>query len=267
VEDWHIVHEDLPVPVDAPYRVKLTLNYVKRVGDIQENQEPYGGLTPALNGMDVVIVDLETGLTMDSRTLSTVAGAGGQNGNIDYETGTIHFAPMVQWSQPPDGRLGPAESIAGKTLRIFYRTEDDFGLQVQKAFTAYLRSMFPQMVTPGQYGQLSGTPAYHGILVFPPSDQNQTVQIDYSFVDTQLNRRFAVSGELQPIQDPRDALSDPVKALNLGWIRLNNADRAVPGSIQIQSVRGTSVRARVAWREGNRWRRVENSTYLTRERT
>jgi hypothetical protein len=258
--------------------VKLTLNFLKKVGDVQDNQETYLGLLPGLPNLDVVVVDLERGLTMDTQTLKP--DVPNDNGDVAYQAGTITFSPQVRWSLPPSGAPGLAESIAGKHVRIYYRTEDEFGLQVQKAYTNYLRSADPRTVTPGQYGQEEW-----GYLLFPPSDHRQTVLVDYSFTEMLPDRpprRVRVSGELQPIRDPVEDLDAPqrFKATvppNAWFIRLNNAyphpgDAAgrptvAPGSIMIHSVRGVSVRSRVVWREGPRWRRLENSTYLARRGT
>jgi hypothetical protein len=299
VDDWHIVKEDRLIPAEAPYRVKLTLGFLKRAGDTQEDQELYTGLRvgypdrpgllgrPPLNNIDVVVVDLDTGFTIDSRTLQPEAAA--DNGAIDYRAGRIDFEPTVQWALPnpvqwslPSPLLaadpGGRRPIGGRHVRIYYRTENDFALQLQKAFTSYLRSLIPTTVTPGQYGQLP-----HGFLLFPGSDNNQTVLVDYTFTDQRDGRRVTVSGEMQPIRPPTDLDSPQNLMANVArptdwFIRLNNSSRisptdpvgraeVMPGSIVIHSVRGVSVRSRVAWREGNRWRRLENSTYLTRPGT
>jgi hypothetical protein len=289
------VSEELTIPQQGPFRVKLAVTDIKQTGSIQENQQPYTDLvtnyperrTPT-PGIDLVVVDMETGVTMDSRTLQAQPGAdvSSVNGVIDYKNGIIDFNEVVHWTLPPAGTAGPAESIAGKHVRIYYRTDNDLAVQVQKAFTSYLRSALPLTVTPGQYGQLSD-----GFLVFPASDHHQSVLIDYSFALTD-GRRLTVSGELQPIRDPVTNEKDSPQFLTPGlfsgvaaaqrglfwFIRLNNSPRIsasdpigkaeiVPGTIVIHSVRGVSVRARVAWREGSRWRRLENSTYLTRQGT
>jgi hypothetical protein len=91
---------------------------------------------------------------------------------------------------------------------------------------------------------------------------------------------------MQPIRDPDQNVDSPrnvfgnlpAAAQALWFVRLNNSSRfgaadgtgranIVPGSIVIHSVRGVSLRARTAWREGNRWRHLETSTYLSRPGT
>jgi len=277
VADWHVVSEDVTVPQEAPFRVKLTLNFLKHAGDVQDNQETYAGLlpTPGLNGVDLVVLDLDRGVTIDNRTL--VGEVANDNGSIDYRSGTITFSPRVMWSLSTSQQ---PESIAGQHLRVYYRTEDEFALQVQKAFTNYLRSANPYTVTAGQYGQ-----ERFGYLLFPASDSNQSVLVDYSFTEvmpdgTEFRRR--VAGEMQPVRDPTPGvyLDAPQGAIpsvptNLWFVRLNNAPafgamdstgraNIVPGSIVVHAVRGVSMRSRAVWREGSRWRRLETTTYLSR---
>jgi hypothetical protein len=274
VYDWHIVREDIKVPEEAPHRVKLTLGYLKRSGDVQDDQTVYPGLMQGLTNIDVMVVDLDRGVRMFSPDLHPEVPSDQDNGDVDYRAGMIDFDPAVRWDFPGAGQ----ESIGGKNIRIYYRTEDNFGLQVQKAFTNYLRAQIPTMVLPGQYGQLP-----HGYLVFPASDHDQTVLIDYTFTEQGTGRRVRVSGELQPIRDPvsPESLDTPTSIFPglspaLWFVRVNNASRygandpggrpnVEPGSIVIHSVRGVSLRSRVAWREGNRWRRLESSTYLSRK--
>jgi hypothetical protein len=281
VADWHVVNEDVTVPQEAPFRVKLTLNFLKHVGDVQDNQETYAGLLPTLNGIDVVVLDVDRGITIDSRTLAP--DVENDNGAIDYRSGTITFNPRVRWNLPPAGVPGPDESIAGQNLRIYYRTEDEFGLQVQKAFTNYLRSANPYTVTPGQYGQ-----ERFGYLLFPASDHNQSVLVDYTYTEKVTGRRVRVAGEMQPVRDPDPSVSplDSPRVVsgfsnvppNLWFVRLNNAPpfgnldpsgkpEIEPGSVVVHSVRGVSMRSRALWREGSRWRRVESTTYLSRPGT
>src|SRR5205807_7474931 len=90
-----------------------------------------------------------------------------------------------------------------------------------------LRSASPMTVTPGQYGQLPD-----GYLLFPASDHNQSVLIDYSFtlqVAPNQTRRISVSGELQPIRDATLDPTGPQTVLNFqspNWfIRLNNSSK------------------------------------------
>jgi hypothetical protein len=280
VADWHIVSEEVTVPQEAPFRVKLTLNFLKQANvTVNDNNEPFTGITPSLPGIDLVVLDLDRGITMDSRSLT--AGVANANGVIDYRSGTITFNPRVRWSMPPAGAPGPDESIAGQHLRIYYRTEDEFGLQVQKAFTNYLRSANRYTITPGQYGQ-----EQFGYLLFPASDNNQSVLVDYSFTETDPvtgeQRTQRVAGEMQLVRDPTPGVwfDSPQAVISgvppgLWFVRLQNVPKfgsadpngranILPVSIKVLSVRGVSMRSRTLWREGTRWRHLDTTTYLSR---
>jgi hypothetical protein len=285
VEDWHIIREDRVVPQAGPFNIDLTLDSVKRFGDIEENQTQYFGLIqpferwptasdsahPGTGGVDMVIVDLDTGLTIDSRTLQIepiVDTMNALNGRIDYAGGRIEFNPVVQWSFA-DGSAAPASSIAGRRIRVYYRTEADWALQVTKAFSKYRREVNPSLMGYGQYVQNGPE------LFFPPIDHDQSVAVDYTWVQA-VNGQKRVrqeSGELHEIKEPEAPSSPqtagraPQELARAWWIRLNVAGRndlAADEPIVIQNVRGASVLARAMWREGTRWRRLEHSTLLTR---
>jgi hypothetical protein len=292
VDDWHILREDRVVSQSGPPNVDLTLNFLKRAGDIETNQEIYAGLLrdyasfpinsdashPGTPGVDLVVVDLDTGRTLDSRTLQgdtpNEFGFNGLNGRIDYERGRIEFNPRVRWTMP-DGSMGPEELIAGRRVRLFYRTTSDFAVQVTKAFSLYRREVDPTQLGARQYVQNRGE------LFFPPIDANQSVIIDYSW--TQLiegqKRVRTESGELHKIEDPAAADSPETQGrlpdqsmAGAWWVRLKlfdasgnpRPDLAADEPIVIRSVRGVSVIARAMWRENDRWRRIEQTTILSR---
>ena len=60
--DWHILHEDHDVAPGSS-TIRLTLNHLKKVGDVQFDQSVFGGLIPsAANPADIMLLDLDTGL-------------------------------------------------------------------------------------------------------------------------------------------------------------------------------------------------------------
>jgi hypothetical protein len=291
VDDWHIVREDRVVPQLAPFTVELTLNGLKRIGDIEENQQQYYGLlrdypdrpTPTEN-IDLAVIDLDTGLTIDSRTMQTEPLPGADvndlNGQIDYNRGRIEFKPVVRWTLP-GGNFAPEQSIAGRRIRIYYRTEQDWGVQITKAYSRYARDLEPNLLGNGQYYQGPDEKNRPTLLFFPPIDHDRSVLVDYTWVQqiSPTEKRVVTeSGELHQISDPKAAVSTvtssaPIPLGGAAWgIRLNLADRldrgevaVAPGEpIVIQSVRGVSLQARAIWREGTRWRHLDHTTLLSR---
>jgi hypothetical protein len=306
LDDWHIIREDRVVPQLGPFVVELTLDSLKRTGDIEENQQQYIGLLrsypdrptaplvpgsatsgqPDLEGIDVIIVDLDTGLTMDSLTLQTEplpgkvdASSLNLNGAIDYNRGRIEFNQAVRWTMP-NGQLGPEQSIAGRRIRIYYRTEKDWGVQITKAYDHYRRELQPELLGNAQYYQGAYEGGRPAVLYFPPIEHDRSVVVDYTWVQqvpgavgAAATRLVTESGELHQINSP----SDPESPQNRGfapaplatnwWLRLNawNRPDLDPNEpIVIQSVRGVSLQARAIWREGTRWRHVEQTTLLSR---
>jgi len=281
VDDWHIIHEDRVAPNSAPHGVKLTLNGIEPVGVVDEYQEPYTALlksygerpTPTPN-IDLLVVDLETGLTMDSRTLQPPAhGNGvqgnGSNGQINYRDGSIQFNDLVQWTLPNGGPTAP-DPIAGKRLRIYYRTPQDWGLQFTKAATNYVRVTDLRQLGYQEYLEVAGVDGY---LFFPIQDHDQAVLVDYTWVQhssmTDQDIVRTETGEYHQILDPALPAAPPsMVPTPPWWLQVDGAQRAdyVRGSFRVQRVRGVSVRARAVWREGNRWRRLDLDSFVGRDR-
>jgi type II secretory pathway pseudopilin PulG len=284
VDDWHIIHEDRVVPFSPPHSVKLTLNDIAHIGDVDEYQETYTSLIksypdrPSLNAntdqVDMLVVDLDTGLTLDSRTLQRPddpqANGSNLNGTINYQDGIVRFNDAVQWTTPAG--IGPAPGpipVGGKRVRIYYRTGQDWAVQFTKAFNEYVRE---NDVTDLGYREYA--PGTAGYVFFPIQEHDFAVLVDYTWVH-RVNGQDVVrteTGEYHQISDP----AAPESPQNVAdspfpywWIRVDAADRAdaVPNSIRIVRVRGVSVRARVIWREGNRWRKLDLDSYVSRDRS
>jgi len=285
VDDWHIIREDRQISASPPFAVKLALNGIEKIGAMDEHQERYNGLmrdypgdrlAPDTHDIDLLVVDMDTGLTIDSRTLQradreTEVAGNDLNGEINYLDGAITFRDQVSWTLPAaGGPAGSPESIAGKHLRIYYRTPQNWALQFTKAFDRYVPRDIQDINSLG-YGEYSqGTQGY---LFFPVADQGGAVLVDYTWqhrVGNQVILRTE-TGEYHQISDPtlpespQNLFGSPVP---YWWTVLDGAHRpdAVDGSVRVLRVRGVSVRARAIWREGTRWRRLDLDSYVGRDR-
>ena len=245
--------------------MKLTLSGIEQAGAVDEYQETYDTLmkpypdrpSATLPGVDLIVIDEETGLTMDSRSMQDVSPL---NGIIDYREGAIAFNPLVQWNLP-NGQPAAAEPIAGKRIRIYYRTRQNWGLQLTKAASTYYRQ--PDIRSLGYREYTIGS---NGYLFFPIQDHDQSVLVDYTWRQNTSNGEVirTETGEYHQILDPTLANSPQNQfanqAGNPNWWnsgrRLARGD-AIPGSVNITRVRGVSVRARALWREGARWRKLD----------
>jgi prepilin-type N-terminal cleavage/methylation domain-containing protein len=292
VDDWHIIHDDRTVPFAPPHTVKLTLNNVLRLGSVDEYQEQYGSLmkgypdrrveATGTQFVDVLVMDLETGLMLDSRTLQnpdlnqeSLVGLDERtlsdvNGRINYDSGAIRFSSAVQWmlpdpKNPSQGTLGQAEPIGGKRIRIFYRTQQNWGVQLTKAFTNYVRE--PNV---GDLGYREFGLGTRGYLYFPIQDHDHAVLVDYTWVHRVDGQDIVrtETGEYHQIGDPAAAESPQNQfgsTVPYWWVRVDAADRAglVPESIRVSRVRGVTVRARAVWRENERWRKLDLDSYIS----
>lgn len=317
VDDWHIIRQDVVAPselvdrsaagLDRFYSVKLEVPRIKRVGDVEdtfsflENTQTttfeHQGLVrfwPAargagpragLPGVDLILVDLQTGSYIDSTSLQkpgtfappVPASADNANGEIDYDAGVIHLREFATFSPPgvpygfPPAGLGQRLSTGGRQLRVFYRTTDDHGVATLKPHAAFRRQLVPQSLSDQQYSQYPRG----GFLLLHSSESDKTVAVDYTWQDRNGGMHEEI-GELHRVEN-QDAvppyLGSPFPVF--GWIRLTHGDQAdatdtafnpdvLPGSIRIRSVRGASVQTRVVWRQGRRWRTYQRTTLLNR---
>ncbi len=255
VDDWHILHEDLIVPTEPDPVIRLAAGPVKKIGDpedilnlivdvggnVQNHTTEYRGLVRGYAGRpsstdlttDVIVADMTEGVLMTNADLD------GVNGKLNYQNGTIRFNPTVQWRAPGSGAQLPAESIAGKHIRVYYRSRADWGMSVEKPHSNYLReSVALANMDHREYMQGSG-----GFLFFPITDGGKSVLVDYSwqqfacepdpanpgsFVTVPVERTEV--GELHRIGEPA-TIGSPQnppfgQAVANWWVRLNNHDSA-----------------------------------------
>jgi hypothetical protein len=299
---------------DETYVIKLTGSAIKKLGEteatvnflsgqpITNNTYEYQGLQryypdtaarPGTPGVDLVIVDLETGYQIDSRTLQK--GGTNTNGEIDYDAGIIHLwkflgrssgAPAITWD-PPYGLTGSASSRsidpAGRRLRIYFRTYNDLGVATLKPYNRYY-----MQTTLASLQQREYFPYSYGYLLVPPMEGEKTLAIDYRYLwrdpsnpsDPTLYQLRQVLGEMHQVAMPGTPAAPGLAAPynQLWWTRVAHADvdtgkaggdpagdaDVVPGSVAITGVRGASVHTHVVWKDGNRWRHRQRATLLTR---
>lgn len=329
VDDWHILHEDANVTLvpmdpdgslqngtggsasgDEVYIIKLAADSIKKIGDTEDTINFISGQAASTNtfeyqglqryypdtgartgtpGVDLVIVDLETGCQIDSRTLQKTGD--NSSGEIDYASGNIHLwkfqgrssgQPLI-W-QPPFGmQSGPSAGSAraldpaGRRVRIYYRTYNDMAVATYKPYNRYF-----QQLNMANLQEREFSPWTNGYLLFPPLDGEKTVAVDYRYLwkdpasGTEQLRN--VIGELHQIAAPGTAAAPPLGAPynRLWWTRVDHGNLAsgtdvagdpdvVQDSVQITGVRGASLHTHVVWKDGSRWRHRQRATVLTRE--
>ena len=302
VDDWSIIREDMTVPTGGLPQVQLGIRGVKKVGEAEDTpnlvsagqaDQNYQGLIrnypatgndpgrPGSTGIDFVVVDLETGFRMTSaRFAAAPATTPGQNGIMDYDDSVITFTGSVTWEHPTDANNTFQAPIAGRHIRVYYRTLDDWTVAVQKPYYQYTYLPTAGALGPGEFGY--NPVSFQGYVLFPATDGEQSVTVDYQWTQMDSNgdpaRLRTELGEMHVISNPGDANSPQNSPMGFGgpnwWIRLNNHDNGasgagtppdlMPGSVTILGVRGASFTTRVAWRESGRWANVRHVSVMTR---
>ncbi|MDO8588162.1 MAG: hypothetical protein Q7T82_14135 [Armatimonadota bacterium] len=243
-----IMHEDRMVPRSAPYKVKLTLRYIKQRGETaQTDGSIYRGLGDGKMAVDfgsglvvpdVLVVNPGTGAKIDPASYS-----------IDHKTGTIEFPPngVVTVMMPDPNEEPKSDNIAGRNLRFYYQAENDWSVQLHKAYEQYSERAYtvPYTMIHKQF-MVSGPTLY-----FSPCEAGKTVAVTYKWnaadLKTQAGETHQISAETVPP--------------GFCFINLNQ----VPA--EIVSVVGVSVKARALWRsrqDKERWLHVDLDSSLTR---
>ncbi len=272
--DNHIIHEDRSMPTKPPYTVKLSLPFILTQGDILADQTAYNGIfrdskaTP-----DVLVYNVNTG-----EELGQIAGGVTDALSIPFtvnsQVGSVRF----------DDAAVANKGLQSATLRFFYRTQKDWGMQVQKAQARYTKADTPATVDYKSFyvgGSANNVGGLHR-LYFPPSEAGKTVVLgEYYAVTNKMDsqnkpiiKRF--TNEAYQINDNR-ALFETFNGVTLTFIDLISqhaeADTDAwqwtsdPTGLAVSNVQGSSLKSRVIWRSGDRWRKVDTDTFLLQAQT
>jgi len=278
VADWHVLREDKTVPAVPPYNVRLALPFIKQAGVTAEEGRlasptptlgVYQGVVKSLPGISVVAVDPEDGsmaFDRDPRTNTTYF-------EVDFRTGTVHLPATMDFYQPQGTIV--ERSVAGRALRFYYQAEGDWAVAVQKAAASYQPVAAAVPVLPYESCLVTQpiliNGAYQVTVLFPLADQGKSVVLNYSYWDKR-GEKHTVYGVNAQISDRDTPGLQPIPGSSRSpehpYIRLvvaNQQDMNPQAGVELSEVRGTSLRAITIWREGNRWKHQEVSTYLTRQ--
>ncbi len=238
--DLQIIREDKRVSQSGPFIVNLTLHDLKETGvSVEVNGDTYQGIHPPVipAGVDVMAIDLETLMAIPIEKIW-----------IDYKAGIINLPATV--TLVGEGSTVPNISPAGRNIRFYYKAEGDWSLQFQKAYVQYERR---DSGTLDFKSYMPDASDFRKIWL-SACNVNHSIAVDYDYLDNSGQVRKVV-GENHKATDALDLLG----STKCTYITLDH------DPIRIYSVNGVSARARVLWREGERWRHVQLDTILTRK--
>lgn len=262
VLDWHIIREDRVIPT-VPAEIKLNLRFLRKRGDRLDDQTLYEGLIRGVNWNvlpstdplrqqpDFIAVDLQTGQILDP-----VAGEGDSGAyQVDYREGIVRI-------------LDP--TLVGRTLRFYYQADGDWGVQIVKPYEVY-RERYGNLLSYREFyvggGADGGAPSR---IYFPVSDAGKQVVLEEVFFVDQNGNRDVLRGVLARISNRPEVVGGrPLCYVDIRDIqpRATSIDLSAYNlyGYAVRGVKGASFKARVVWREGNRWQRYEVETILMRE--
>lgn len=278
VLDWHIIHEDRPMPASGPYQVRLSLKGIKKLGDFESDQSQYIGIfrdstIPAGSQKDMLIYNVSTGQIVPA----TDTQRNQPNYYVNFKEGIVTFNDFF------------GDNNRSGTFRFFYKAHGDWALQIQKASGLY-REHNPN--PPASASNVGLSEYYVGVsnqgdgphprLYFPPMDAGKTVSIRELLYTDAGGRMHRVTNESYRLAANRSQFEN-INGRTLTWIDLRDKHKDATGwdfasrGQAVSGVEGVSFRARVLWHTGTavnetdtgnaeriRWHRIDTDTFLTR---
>jgi prepilin-type N-terminal cleavage/methylation domain-containing protein len=271
--DNHIIRDDRVVPTGVPYTFRLTLNHILTNGDVLDNQATYNNFDPALNPYNGLFRD-NTGLTEDLIVVNTITGNVEGVWKNKNGTGALFVGPQNPIPFDPitgtvtlNKQYIEANGLQSANLRCLYRATKDWGMQVQKGTTLYLPGSQLADVDFRHYLVAPAGSSNPTRIYFAPCDGGKTVVLgqyyDLSLAGTP-DANSPISNEAYQIN------GDPATfdSFNLPYIDTKSKHPSYTGfsatqtGLPVLNVQGVSLKSRVAWRAGSRWRKLDNDTIL-----
>jgi prepilin-type N-terminal cleavage/methylation domain-containing protein len=266
--DNHIIRDEKQTPSSAPYTVRLSLNdQTEYNGMFRGYQLPTDvGLTP-----EVLVINANTGQTLAQIVANSCTQYGGSDiFTLDAKNGVLRF----------NQQFIEDNNLRNATFKIFYRTANDWGMQVLKSHNRYIPSDVPSTTDPGNGGRpldyrsyyVGGTQAGVGLptrIYFPITESGKTVVLGDYYAQTANGVEHHTNETYKINEDP--AQYENLNNIPLTWIDVQRnhpnitALTAARTGRAVNNVHGGSVKARVVWRNSsNRWRRVDSETFISK---
>ncbi|MCS6950398.1 MAG: hypothetical protein NZ520_08070 [bacterium] len=262
VLDWHILREDRMVPT-VPAEIKLNLRFLRQRGEKLDDQTTYEGLIRGVNWNalpagdpvrqqpDFVAVDLQTGQILDPITRPNDTGSY----RVDYRNGIVTVVDP---------------SLVGRTIRFYYQADGDWGVHVMKPYELY-RERYGSLLSHREFyvggGVDGGSPTR---IYFPVCDAGKQVILGEVFYRDSVSGKDVMRGVLARISNRTESVGGrplcyvDIRDLKPTAVALDLDAYSTYGYV-VRGVKGASFKARVVWKQNNRWQRYEVETLLLRE--
>jgi prepilin-type N-terminal cleavage/methylation domain-containing protein len=276
--DNHIIHEDRAIPVSPPYDIRLSLQFIAVNGHVGDPDRTYDTLTTYNGLFRDFNAETPSVLIYNANTGDLIGSIG--NG---APPPPLPLVPVRTLLEDRGGilRLNQVDvenqKLQGATVRVFYRTEKDWGVDLQKANAHYTQADTPVNVQYNSYyigGSDAAKDGSPNRIYFPLCEAGKTVVLGEFFVSTNLpapNNRLRFSNEaFQVNSDPGAFDTVGTRLMTFIDIGTQHAEAGTQAWVfdsqqtgrAVNNVRGGSMRVRVVWRDAKRWRRVENISFL-----
>jgi prepilin-type N-terminal cleavage/methylation domain-containing protein len=275
--DNHVIRDDRSVPNSSPFVIRLSLPYISTTGDLLADQSNYDGLFTESSSTatpDLIVYNMATGNIVSeiSAGVST-AGNGMIVSTLDPKTGTLTLGdPTVT----PLGQDVVNAGLVSANLRVLYRTQKEYGMQVQQA--TYVYQPVPSATNLDYKSFYLGSAANGGQtrrIYFDVSQAGKTINIGEYFTGPTTTPTDRHTNATYQIQD-NAADYESINGKLYTYIDLGSALNSTATGRAIDNVQGASLKSRVAWigsvdttkdAGGNpvvlkRWRKVDNDTVL-----
>ena len=271
--DNHIIRDDRVVPTSVPYTFRLTLNHLTINGDVLDNQATYNNFVTQLNPYNGLFRD-PMALTPDLIVLNTTTGDVVGTWQNNNGSGVLSVGPQNPTPfEPGSGTVTlnkanvEADRLEGTNLRYLYRASKDWGMQLQKAAAHYLPGTQVADIDFRHYLVAPSGSAFPTRIYFAPCDGGKSVVLG-QYYDLSLTGSSSANNPIS--NEVYQIVNDPglLDSYNLPYVDTRSKHPSFTGfsatqtGLPVLNVQGVSLKSRVVWRAGSRWRKLDTDTIL-----
>lgn len=257
VKDWEILHEDLRVSDTGT--LNLTVPFIKDPNSGASIKSGYNGV---LGNGDVVDIVTLGGATLGSPSSSVTPGT--------TEIFTQGSLSQEEYRNDLKNGIIPVSSIPqGALVRVYYRAEDDWAMQLSRAYDRYVTAdSSVSVLDPGFYKmtdpETAGTDEWRPKLLLPLCDAGKSVVADVRVLDTSTNPATVLADRSSMLFVADKFATNGNVVATTGSVVIKITGYKGNPVVQTYNVRGVSVKVAVTWKGADHIRSREVDTILNR---